>query len=106
MPIYFVTIAGNIGVGKSTLVTLLSRKLGWQPVFEAVAENPYLADFYDALRQIVTFVSANREVWTTLRPFHSRIIRKCCLSNLFSIILRGSSEFSRFAKVYHKGLTR
>jgi deoxyadenosine/deoxycytidine kinase len=46
MPTYFVTIAGNIGVGKSTLVTLLSRKLGWEPVLEAVAENPYLADFY------------------------------------------------------------
>ena len=51
MPIYFVTIAGNIGVGKSTLVTLLSRKLGWQPVFEAVAENPYLADFYDDMNR-------------------------------------------------------
>ncbi len=46
MPTYFVTIAGNIGVGKSTLVALLARKLGWQPVMEAVAENPYLADFY------------------------------------------------------------
>ena len=46
MPTYFVTIAGNIGVGKSTLVTLLSHKLGWEPVLEAVAENPYLADFY------------------------------------------------------------
>ena len=46
MPTYFVTIAGNIGVGKSTLVSLLARKLGWEPVMEAVAENPYLADFY------------------------------------------------------------
>ncbi len=43
---YFITVAGNIGVGKSTLVHLLSEKLGWQPVFEAVEENPYLADFY------------------------------------------------------------
>jgi deoxyadenosine/deoxycytidine kinase len=43
---YFITIAGNIGVGKSTLVTRLSERLGWQPVFEAVSENPYLADFY------------------------------------------------------------
>ena len=51
MPIYFVTIAGNIGVGKSTLVTLLSRKLGWEPVFEAVAEHPYLADFYDDMNR-------------------------------------------------------
>lgn len=46
MPTYFITIAGNIGVGKSTLVTLLAHKLGWEPVMEAVAENPYLADFY------------------------------------------------------------
>lgn len=51
MPTYFITIAGNIGVGKSTLVTLLSRKLGWEPVFEAVAENPYLADFYDDMNR-------------------------------------------------------
>lgn len=42
----FVAVAGNIGVGKSTLVRLLSRELGWEPFYEAVAENPYLADFY------------------------------------------------------------
>lgn len=42
----FVAVAGNIGVGKSSLVTLLSQRLGWQPFFEAEAENPYLADFY------------------------------------------------------------
>jgi len=42
----FVAVAGNIGVGKSTLVTLLCRKLGWQPFYEPVVENPYLADFY------------------------------------------------------------
>ena len=42
----FIVVAGNIGVGKSTLVTLLSQRLGWEPFYEAVAENPYLADFY------------------------------------------------------------
>jgi deoxyadenosine/deoxycytidine kinase len=42
----FIAVAGNIGVGKSTLVKLLSRELGWAPFYEAVAENPYLADFY------------------------------------------------------------
>lgn len=47
----FVTIAGNIGVGKSTLVSLLSKRLGWEPVFEAVSENPYLADFYDDMHR-------------------------------------------------------
>ncbi len=42
----FVAVAGNIGVGKSTLVNGLCVRLGWQPFYEPVAENPYLADFY------------------------------------------------------------
>jgi deoxyadenosine/deoxycytidine kinase len=42
----FVAVAGNIGVGKSTLVALLCQRLNWQPFYEPVADNPYLADFY------------------------------------------------------------
>ncbi|MCX6066768.1 MAG: deoxynucleoside kinase, partial [Chloroflexi bacterium] len=42
----FVAIAGNIGVGKSTLLDLLCCKLGWEPFSEPVTENPYLSDFY------------------------------------------------------------
>jgi deoxyadenosine/deoxycytidine kinase len=45
-PKQFIAVAGNIGVGKSTLTRLLSNAFGWQPFFEAVSENPYLADFY------------------------------------------------------------
>jgi deoxyadenosine/deoxycytidine kinase len=48
---YFITVAGNIGVGKSTLVKLLAERLDWQPVFEAVTENPYLADFYQDMQR-------------------------------------------------------
>jgi len=42
----FVAIAGNIAVGKSTLTALLRDRLDWEPFFEAVNDNPYLADFY------------------------------------------------------------
>ena len=42
----FIAVAGNIGVGKSTLVSLLSERLGWQAFYEPVDENPYLSDFY------------------------------------------------------------
>lgn len=42
----FVAIAGNIGVGKSTLTRLLSQRMAWEPFYEAVEDNPYLADFY------------------------------------------------------------
>jgi deoxyadenosine/deoxycytidine kinase len=54
----FITVAGNIGVGKSTLVELLCKRLGWEAFYEPVAENPYLADFY-----------ANMTSWS----FHSQI---------------------------------
>jgi deoxyadenosine/deoxycytidine kinase len=47
----FVAIAGNIGVGKSTLTGMLSQRLNWEPFFEAVNDNPYLADFYQDMRR-------------------------------------------------------
>jgi deoxyadenosine/deoxycytidine kinase len=46
----FIAIAGNIGVGKSTLVEMVSQRLGWQPFYEPVAQNPYLADFYQDMK--------------------------------------------------------
>jgi len=54
----FIAIAGNIGVGKSTLVTMLCERLSWEPFFEGVTDNPYLKDFY-----------ANMRAWS----FHSQI---------------------------------
>ena len=42
----FIAVAGNIGVGKSTLVSMLSKQLEWEPFYEAVGDNPYLVDFY------------------------------------------------------------
>jgi deoxyadenosine/deoxycytidine kinase len=46
----FVAVAGNIGVGKSTLVDLLCQKLQWNPFYEPVADNPYLPDFYQDMK--------------------------------------------------------
>jgi len=46
----FIAVAGNIGVGKSTLVGLLAQRLSWQPFYEPVGDNPYLADFYRDMR--------------------------------------------------------
>lgn len=42
----YLALAGNIGVGKSTLTGILAERYRLHPVFEAVDENPYLEDFY------------------------------------------------------------
>ncbi|GAB5490662.1 MAG: deoxynucleoside kinase [Phototrophicaceae bacterium] len=46
----FIGIAGNIGVGKSTLTGMLAERFNWKPFYEANAENPYLADFYEDMQ--------------------------------------------------------
>ena len=42
----FITVAGNVGAGKSTITTLLGEKLGFETHFEKVDGNPYLEDYY------------------------------------------------------------
>jgi deoxyadenosine/deoxycytidine kinase len=47
----YVVLAGNIGAGKSTLVRMMCERLGWEPYFEPVTENPYLEDFYRDMKR-------------------------------------------------------
>ena len=47
----FIGIAGNIGAGKSTLTGMLAQHFNWEPFYEANAENPYLADFYQDMQR-------------------------------------------------------
>jgi deoxyadenosine/deoxycytidine kinase len=54
----FVAVAGNIGVGKTTLVEKLCAHKGWTAFYEPQDDNPYLADFY-----------RDMEAWA----FHSQI---------------------------------
>ena len=42
----FIAVAGNMGAGKSELVSFLCRRYDLKPFFEPNETNPYLADFY------------------------------------------------------------
>ncbi|MEK5005610.1 deoxynucleoside kinase [Bacillus sp. FSL K6-3312] len=41
-----ITIAGTVGVGKSTMTKTIADKLGFQTSLEKVDDNPYLEPFY------------------------------------------------------------
>ena len=46
-----IAIVGNIGAGKTTLTELLAKNYGWNPLYEAVDNNPYLEDFYSDMKR-------------------------------------------------------
>lgn len=41
-----IVVAGNIGVGKTSLAERIGARMGWITGFESVSDNPYLPDFY------------------------------------------------------------
>ena len=41
-----IAVTGNIGAGKTTLCRMLGEHYDWKVLYEAVEDNPYLADFY------------------------------------------------------------
>uniref|UniRef100_UPI004047B2F7 deoxynucleoside kinase n=1 Tax=Algoriphagus sp. TaxID=1872435 RepID=UPI004047B2F7 len=47
----YLAVAGNIGSGKTTLTEKLAKHYGWKAEFEAVDDNPYLADFYEDMKR-------------------------------------------------------
>lgn len=93
----FIAIAGNIGVGKSTLVNLLCERLGWEPFFEGVVDNPYLADFY-----------ADMDAWAFQSQifFLSRRLRDLCeLMNQPKTVVQDRSVYED-AEIFAKNLYR
>lgn len=46
-----IAVAGNIGVGKTTLTSLLAKNFYWEPHYESVDDNPYLDDFYTDMQR-------------------------------------------------------
>jgi len=43
----YICIDGVIGVGKTTLASMIAQKYSGKNLFEIVEENPFLADFYE-----------------------------------------------------------
>jgi len=46
-----IAVAGNIGSGKTTLTSLLSKHFKWKAHYEDVDTNPYLNNFYEDMQR-------------------------------------------------------
>lgn len=70
----FVSIAGNIGSGKSSLTNLIAEEFNWKPYYEKVNNNPYLKDFYNDMNRW----SFNLQVYFLSHRFktHKEILNK------------------------------
>lgn len=51
MAFKYITVAGNMGSGKSSLVDFMCREYGLKPFFEPNDINPYLEDFYKDMKR-------------------------------------------------------
>lgn len=109
----FITIAGNIGAGKSTLVYMLSQRLRWEPFFEPEANNPYLADFYKDMsawgfHSQIYFLSHRLRVYGELAKSKASVILDRSLyedaeifaHNLFKRGVMGKRDYETYESLY------
>ena len=107
----FVTIEGNIGAGKTTLSTLLSKHYNSRLILEEFADNPFLAKFYDNPGQyafpLELFFMAERykqlkallhtnELFSTI-TISDYLFTKCLL---FAKVNLASEEFRLYQKLF------
>jgi len=108
-----IAIVGNIGAGKTTLTELLAKNYGWEPVFEAVDNNPYLEDFYSDMkrwsfnlqiyflnsrfRQIVDIQQGNRNIIQDRTIYEDAYI---FAENLHDMGLMTTRDYENYAAIF------
>ena len=108
-----VAIAGNIGSGKTTLTTLLSKHYNWLPHYEDADDNPYLNDFYDDMQRWsfnlqVYFLQSRFSKVVELRQNHNTVIQDRTLyedayifaPNLHSMGLMTTRDFESYLQLF------
>ena len=113
----FITVAGNIGVGKSSLVRRLSNQLRWQPFFEPEANNPYLADFYKdmnawSFHSQIFFLGHRLRVYRDISDCVDSVILDRSLYEdaeifAYNLFLNGSMsrrDYETYDTIYHSAL--
>ena len=107
-------IAGNIGVGKTTLTEKLSKDLEFLPIYESVIDNPYLSDFYTNMSRwsfnlqiyfLYTRFEAQIELLNSNKSFiQDRTIyedREIFAANLVELGHMSSRDFNTYSKLFN-----
>ena len=108
-----VAIAGNIGSGKTTLTTKLSKHYTWEAHYEDVENNPYLNDFYKEMqrwsfnlqiyflnsrfRQILNIKSSGKDFIQDRTIYEDAFI---FAPNLHSMGLMSSRDFDNYQQLF------
>jgi len=107
-------VAGNIGSGKTTITSLLSKHYGWEAQYEDVDDNPYLNDFYEDMQrwsfnlqiyflnsrfsQIVKIRQANKTVIQDRTIYEDAFI---FAPNLHSMGLMSTRDFENYFALFN-----
>ena len=108
-----IAIAGNIGAGKTNITTLLAKQYGWEPHYEDVDTNPYLASFYEDMqrwsfnlqiyflnsrfRQIINFRQSGKDIVQDRTIYEDAHI---FAPNLHAMGLMSSRDFDNYSKLF------
>ncbi|GAB4112184.1 MAG: deoxynucleoside kinase [Candidatus Caldatribacteriota bacterium] len=106
----FIVVEGAIGVGKTSLVLLLSKRFNAKHNLEVVEENPFLANFYEDIEryafqtQIFFLLSRYRQQLELAQPdlFNQLIFSDYLFAKdkIFAHLNLSSNELSMYQRLY------
>lgn len=108
-----IAVAGNIGSGKTTLTGMLAKHFGWEPMYESVEHNPYLASFYEDMQRWsfniqVYFLNSRFRQVIELRKKKKDVIQDRTIyedahifaANLYSMGLMETRDFENYQSLF------
>lgn len=110
MPFRYIAFDGPLGVGKTSLVERLARRLEAATVLEERAQNPFLRPFYDGVQgaafqvELFYLLSRYRQQQELQQPtlFEQHTLSDCVFekSRLFAYLNLDDSELLIYEKLY------
>lgn len=109
-----ISVAGNIGSGKTTLTRLVAKHYKWKAQFEDADENPYLNDFYEDMQRWsfnlqVSFLHSRLARIQEIRESNKTVIQDRTIyedgyifaPNLHSMGLMTTRDYENYISLFH-----